>query len=106
VAQVAFMIRRSLNSQEANTRLTAISKELAKDGSYDAVDRINLTKTAVENGKAITQFERIKVEVNTLADVVAVQNRRDFVRFCCGGHRDIYSLIASRKADGRSDWYA
>lgn len=105
MAQVALMIRRSLNSQEANSRLDSIVKELKKDGSYDAVARINDTNKSVLNGETVVQFERIKVEVNTLTEVLALEERRDFVRFCCGGHPDVHSLIAARKAAGRSDWY-
>lgn len=107
MAQVAFMIQRTPSVAETTNRITAITKDFTKDKSYDAVFRCDITKAEAEVAGIVPQlFERIKVEVTTLSDVLALTERKDFVRFCCGGHQTIHHLIAARKAEGRSDWYA
>lgn len=105
MAQVACMIRSFLNSQEAESKLAVMEQDAVTEKLEEHAVRIAAYREEVKQTGTLELVQRIKIEVSTIEEVRAIGERRDFVRFCCGGHPDIYSLITVRKAAGRSDWY-
>jgi hypothetical protein len=80
-----------------------MQKQTDKVFGKSALEHTRLTTHVVEG---TMHTERVKVEVVSLSDIVEVEKSEGFVRFAHGGYKDIHELVARRKAEGRSDWYA
>ena len=55
--------------------------------------------------EGIEVVRRVKVQVKDLSQALAVKDKRGFIRYCTG-LMTIEEVIARRKQESRSDWYA
>ena len=108
MARVAYYRETQLSHEHSvvhlNTMIEGAVKALGADHSSvlslrDWLSDIKHSETG------ILVYDRVKVEVNTLSDIEAIETRPGFVRFAIGGYDNIYDLVADRKREGKNDWY-
>ena len=71
---------------------------------YKNIIKKDKSGKVISREKSVPHYSRVKVNVKSRDELGAIVQRKDFVRFCCGGIT-MDELIQRRVAAGRSDWY-